>query len=229
MTYDYATIEARMKSLPDDVQQAMVSADVENAIYDIAENRGLDIEQAGMLADITSYVMLGLLPSKDFVNELSKQASIPREEADQIGIDINKGIFDKIRESLRKVEETRVGGKTPVENPQPTAAPVPMSPATSTAVIEPVPFVDHLLAGPTSTAPAIKSTTLALPDIPMPAVTPIAKPSAPIPPNLPIGTDTATNIVAAVPKPAAAAPTIPKPPEQTRPPYSVDPYREPLE
>ena len=230
MNYDYATIEARMKSLPDDLQQAMVSADVENAVYDIAENRGLDIEQAGMLANITSYVMLGLLPSKNFISELSKQTGISNEEADQIGIDINKGIFDKIRESLRKVEEDREknGGvvveKTPssvgtfANNPNntqkssikvalPIASPdiaVPPKPLTTpTTVAEPVPFIDHLLSGPTSTGPEN-----------MPAMPPVAS----IPQNPPSNT-----------APVVSKPATPTPAEPTRPPYSVDPYREPIE
>ena len=57
--------------------------------------------------DITSYVMIGLVPSKNFASELSKEIQINPEEANNIAKDINDEIFLGIKESLKKIEDQR--------------------------------------------------------------------------------------------------------------------------
>jgi hypothetical protein len=104
MDYDYKTLEEKYKSLPEDIQLAMASTDVSKTIMEIAQKHGLFIDQADELSDEVSYVMLGLKKSKDFIKTISKVLEIDEKRAIEIAQDINKEIFDKMRDSLKKIE-----------------------------------------------------------------------------------------------------------------------------
>ena len=104
MEYDAKKIEERIKSLPDDLQEAMISVNVADKILDIAEENGLYIEQAGKLSDLTSYIMLGFIPTNKFVSELSKRTEIDSTKAGLIAQEINDKIFNDIRASLQQIQ-----------------------------------------------------------------------------------------------------------------------------
>jgi hypothetical protein len=113
MDYDYKTLEEKYKSLPADIQLGMSSPDVPRKILKIADEHELFIEQADELSDEVSYVMLGLTPPKYFVKTISERLKIDEKRAIEITQDINKEIFDGLRESLKKIgkdqEETIEG------------------------------------------------------------------------------------------------------------------------
>ena len=104
MEYSYKILEEKLKSLPFDLQAALVSVDTANKVGDIAEKHSLHIDQAGALAEVTSFVMLGLIPSKNFVSELVVRAEIKTEEAAEIAKEVNAEIFNSIRQSLQKIQ-----------------------------------------------------------------------------------------------------------------------------
>ena len=105
MKYDYNILEEKIKSLPQDMQVAMFSPKISDHVQEIAQKYSLDIEQTGVLMDITGYVMLALIPSRNFVSELSKEAGIDATKANAIAKDINDNVFAEIRDSLRKIQE----------------------------------------------------------------------------------------------------------------------------
>lgn len=205
MDYDYETIEAKMKSLPDDVQEAMVSFDTAKKVEEVGKKYGLAIDQIGALGDVTSYVMLGLVPGKNFVPTLMKKGEIDEKKATEIAKDIDGEIFQKIRESLRKIEAAREAEENKKENAdlaqaggisveksgasedvvstnQPAGAAISKA-ATLNAIENPPAFVDRLLTG------------------------------------------TSTSVNETVVKTAAPAPQTPPVPPKPR----IDPYREPIE
>jgi len=104
MDYEYNKLEERMKSLPKDLQLALVSTDNIAIINNIGDKNGLLIDQIGTLIEITSLTLLGLIPSKNFVSELSKQTGVNEKKALDIAKEINEKLFNSIRTSLQKLQ-----------------------------------------------------------------------------------------------------------------------------
>jgi hypothetical protein len=222
MKYDYNILEEKIKSLPRDMQVAMFSPEISEKVQAVAEKYSLDIEQTGILMDITGYVMLALIPSKNFVVELAKEAQIDATKAAQIATDINNDVFSSIRESLRKIQDLAENNQADLEK------------AGDLSVEKD--STDQMGAAATvSTADAMLSQADVLNSIENPEVHS----------NLPI------NILTPVPAPTAAVPgsalvdrlmgapvatpnetvekkmPAPEPTPKTRP--GPDPYREPIE
>jgi hypothetical protein len=105
MDYDYNILEQKFKELPESTQAVLTSPQVIESIKSIAEKNGLLIDQMSTLFDLTSYVLLGLLSSNQFVNTLSKETGITEPVAKVIADEINQEVFAKIRTSMRETEE----------------------------------------------------------------------------------------------------------------------------
>ena len=63
------------------------------------------LDQMEILFDITTYVMLGLLPSNKFTSTLAKELSVSEKQAGLITSQISSEVFVNIRESMRGYEE----------------------------------------------------------------------------------------------------------------------------
>ncbi len=103
--YDYNILEEKIKQLPEEMQEALTSVETADIIKAISAKHGLKVDQEGVLFDLTAYVMLGLMPSKEFVKNFSKEAGVDEATAKAVAEDINKEVFDKIRSSMRALEE----------------------------------------------------------------------------------------------------------------------------
>lgn len=189
MEYSQEILEERMLALPEELQIAMVSNDVANNVQTVAKKYSLDIEQSGILADVTSYVMLGLIPSKNFMVELSKRAQIDNAKATEIAKDINSQVFDGIRQSIEKMQDDQDISKDNVlkgiENPS-TQTKTPINVLNQTLEpLAPSALVDHLLNAPTTVVNETveKIETQTKPVTPRP---PVRLPSTPDPYREPI-------------------------------------------
>ena len=109
-------IQAQFEKLPAEVQKAVTSAVMHDAIVTIAKNHSLHIDQEGELVDLVGLIMLGLSPSKDFVKNFSSTSGVDATTAGAIAKEINTEIFDKIRASMRAIEED--SGGIPDEKPK---------------------------------------------------------------------------------------------------------------
>jgi hypothetical protein len=124
MEYDYEQLEKQMLSLPREIQLALTSPEVARTIREIGERHGLKIDQQGTMHDIAGYAMLGLVPSANFIEVLSKEAGIPSALARDIAIDLNQEVFERLKLAIRTEqdrEETissieRAGGFSVEEN-----------------------------------------------------------------------------------------------------------------
>ena len=197
MTFDYTILEEKMKQLSPEMQKVMTSVEITEAIKAIGDKYSLKLDQESVLFDHTAYVMLGLMPSKDFVKEFAHDAEVDEKTAYSVAEDINKEIFDKMRTTMRQVEES-------VETADSTAETPVVSPANTNADLEKIgdftieeenaplhqpitethtePLVDHLLSKPTyvpqekvQAAPVAPVTPVA----PVKPVEPVKKPSGP--------------------------------------------------
>jgi hypothetical protein len=89
-----------LKTLPSDVQEAILSEDSANAVYEVGQKYGLHVDIMGELGDETGLVMLGLTPTDEFVPNLVERLHISREVANGIAGEINERIFKKIQHHL---------------------------------------------------------------------------------------------------------------------------------
>jgi len=101
-------IKAQFDNLPMELREAITSPEINKLVEDIAKRHGLQIDQLGELIDLVGFVMLGLVPSRDFVRLLSEEAGIDNDLANTITNDVNSGIFNKIRTSIREIEEREI-------------------------------------------------------------------------------------------------------------------------
>jgi len=103
MPYTQEQLLKRYKKLPQDVKDAIFSVDTANAIYNIGMRHKLMIDKIGKLAEETGLVMLGLIHPADFIINLSNRLEVDKKTAKKIAEEINREIFAKIRESLKKM------------------------------------------------------------------------------------------------------------------------------
>jgi len=111
MEYDYKILEEKFKALPEDIQLALTSVKVADDIKAIADRNGLLIDQEGVLYDLASYVLLGLLPSNQFVKTFAKEANVEEKVATAVAEDINSTVFAKIRSSIQNIQSQREAGE----------------------------------------------------------------------------------------------------------------------
>ena len=110
-------ITKKIKSLPQDLQDAFFSDEVSQNIIDIGKKHGLMLDKVGILGDETTLIMLGITPTADFIKNLSERLGVDKEKAKAIAEDINQKVFQQVRASLRKVHGLPEGERVKVKNP----------------------------------------------------------------------------------------------------------------
>lgn len=149
-------IEKRLAELPEDVRNAVLSADLGRNVQAIGQAHHLHIDQIGKLEDETMLVMLGFFDPEQFNVQIEQQLLVPAADAAAIASEINTNIFLPIRESLKRFMEEKKDA-TPavpaVQTPPPMPAVVP-TPAPQTPPAVPViPKADTALTEPTVVKP----------------------------------------------------------------------------
>lgn len=95
------TIDQHMKNLPEDVQEAIHASSWERKILDIGRKYGLHVDQLEILQTELSLAVLGLTEREEFVQETMREARIDKHVMETMVMDINREIFEPIRERLR--------------------------------------------------------------------------------------------------------------------------------
>ncbi len=216
MTLIQQQVQAVFPSLPEVIRDLITSEDFNDRIEAIATKHGLNEDQSSALIRITVRLLIGVIPPTQFVSSIIENTEIEREEAALVAQEINRDIFNPVKDALKEIH---IAGKAPI---LPATAPVVTTQPASTAPVAPV-------APPT---PAIKfSVAQALGNTA--TTTPPATPQA----NMPqphIGNIFEEKLGGAFRLSASGsggqnAPTqvIPPPPQATTPqPLKADPYRE---
>lgn len=223
------------KKLPQDLQDAIFSVDVTNSIEEIGKKYNLLIDKMGLLADETGMVMLGETHPRDYISNLSQKLGIDKETARKIAEDINQQIFQKVRESLRKIHE--ITEEVPIPKKQETIPQVSQIPKPPLQPTQPSPPKQPPIVSqpPKKEIPREELRPLEIRPIKSFAEE-IKKETKPIEPAKPIP---AAKVMPAGPPPdlpfldEKKEKTIrPEAPEQksepTLPPKKFDPYREPM-
>jgi len=96
-------IDPRFSNLPQEIQEAIAKSDWKQKLYEIAPKYKLNIEQMGILEDITIKVMLNAIHPDNYEGELASKITIPKEDISGLVKDVNEGIFEKIREGEKVI------------------------------------------------------------------------------------------------------------------------------
>ncbi|MEY2664407.1 MAG: hypothetical protein RIT04_215 [Candidatus Parcubacteria bacterium] len=92
-----------MKELKEELQKIAYSPETYQKIVDIGKIFNLNIDQEGELAAETMDIITAVTSSDDFVANFAERAEIDQQTAYKIGQEVNKQIFDAIRDKLKLV------------------------------------------------------------------------------------------------------------------------------
>ena len=104
-------IQEQFKLLPENIQTAIVSAEFQIKLREIAERHALLIDQSGDLEIQTTLVMMGLEPLSDFVENIQTKLGVSIIQAKEIAFDVSEHIFKPIRDTLQIIN-SKLAGQT---------------------------------------------------------------------------------------------------------------------
>lgn len=111
MNYSEQILKVRFEQLPKDVKEAIMGTPWEEKLKQISDRHNLHIDQAGHLGEETVLVMFGIEHADNLIPNIAKHVEVSEEKAEAIAEDLNREIFLKVRESLKKMFEEREEGK----------------------------------------------------------------------------------------------------------------------
>jgi hypothetical protein len=105
MKYTKEQINEKFQKLASPVQDIILSTNTEEAIKTIADKNSLHIDTAGQLNEQITFVMIGLEPASEFIKHIKERLQLPEEKARAVAKDVNEQIFNKIREVLKNTPQ----------------------------------------------------------------------------------------------------------------------------
>ena len=103
MPYTYEELSEKIEKLPEDVKEAIFGVETSQTLQEIGKKHTLHVDKLGELVNEVGLVMVGITHPKDFIPNLVKRLQVDQLTARNIAEDINKQIFQKVRESLKKI------------------------------------------------------------------------------------------------------------------------------
>lgn len=96
-------------TLPEKVKDLLLSPDLNTRIESIASRYTLNDITTGALIRITVRLLAGIIPPTQFVSSIIDEIDIPRERAALIAQEINRDIFNAIKEDLKQIHMVEQG------------------------------------------------------------------------------------------------------------------------
>ncbi len=98
-------IKERFAQLPQAVKDAITASDLQVKMRTIGDKYNLMLDKQGDLQRSILLVMLGLIPSNQFVSSISNEMGVDNGKAALIAQDVSDQIFNPIRTHLREWDE----------------------------------------------------------------------------------------------------------------------------
>lgn len=95
-------IKKRFGQLPRVVQEAIVSADVEKHLRELAETHKLHLDQWELLENEVQMTLLGIQPADKLTENIEKEVGVSNEIAKILAESISKIVFEPIRQELER-------------------------------------------------------------------------------------------------------------------------------
>ncbi len=98
-------IQERFERLPKVVRNAILSADVQKHMRELAEKQNLHIDQWETLENEVQMTLLGILRSEDLAANIQKEVGVSGDVATILASQISETIFEPIRKELERLLE----------------------------------------------------------------------------------------------------------------------------
>jgi hypothetical protein len=95
-------IADRLKALPPVVQKAITSSDVEKNLRTMADGKKLHVDQWQALENEVMFALLGFKEVADLEKNLVKSVGVTTEVAHALALDVNRIVFEPIRQELER-------------------------------------------------------------------------------------------------------------------------------
>lgn len=122
-----------MEELPESIQELLNSEQFIENIERIAEKNGMRPEEYGPLLRTTVRLLRGEIPATAYVAELIDVTGIPREKVALIAQEINRDVFNPVKDALKELHTTPQKSATPPVGT--VAAPIAAPPTPATPVV----------------------------------------------------------------------------------------------
>lgn len=96
-------LKKRFSALPETLQKAITSAEVEAHLRKLAEGHKLHLDQWQKLENEVTMTILGLQRAADLSRIIEKHVGVKRETAEKISNDIAQTVFKPIRDEMERV------------------------------------------------------------------------------------------------------------------------------
>lgn len=94
-------IDPRFISLPKEVQEAISYSGWKEKMYDVAKKFKLNIEQTGLLEEITTKVILNTIHADQYENEIRSKIDLGDDKIKEMVVELNENIFKNIKEVMK--------------------------------------------------------------------------------------------------------------------------------
>jgi len=95
-------LQKRFQQLPQVVQNAITSADVEQHLRKMAETQKLHLDQWETLENEVMLTLYGFQPAEDLEKNIKSEVGVSDEVAKSLAEDVSKIVFQPIREELER-------------------------------------------------------------------------------------------------------------------------------
>lgn len=120
-------VDPRFISLPKEVQEAISYSGWKERMYDIAKKFKLNIEQTGLLEEITTKVILNTIHTDQYENEIRSKIDLGDDKIKEMVTELNENIFKNIKEVMKNAsgnEEKKIPAP-PYATKKEDAVPIP--------------------------------------------------------------------------------------------------------
>ena len=107
-------LDPRFVGLPKDTQEAIALSGWKEILYGIVKEYKVTVDKMGLLEEITTKRLLGIIPVDQYDNEISSKVGLPEDKTKELVIEINEKIFKNIKELLKSNWGKRENIKLPL-------------------------------------------------------------------------------------------------------------------
>ncbi len=98
-------LDPHFVNMPKDIQEAIADSDWKEKIYNLADKYKINIEQTGILEDITTKIMAGLITPSQYEDEVRSKIILPEGKTRDLIFEVNESVLVKIKEILKSKKE----------------------------------------------------------------------------------------------------------------------------
>ena len=120
-----AKVAARLKELPKVVRDAILSADVEAHMRELADHHKLHFDQWTSLENEVMFTLLGFEPVQELPANIEREVGVPHDIAVALAEDISRIVFVPIRAALEQGLEAQGEAPAPASPTAPGTPPPP--------------------------------------------------------------------------------------------------------